>query len=455
MLQGIFSALGLGTPISEAQGGGATPRTPRKQDDEWRRDRRFECQGTGDAPTPRASRPDHEWIEGCEDLRPREPEPAQLDVPEAKKLTMADLCASGSSSSDALSTTLDSSSGELDNDGSRTDGECSPRQPGLRELSPSDEHSSDHAQSKEPQEVMCWALEEQETELERLERVVNHVLEQLRLEGVELPDNICRMEHSVPMQRSHVYRFGTRQLHLNVREAEAGKLLLIVRTGGGFNDFADFCRRHGRLELARWRQSAMRASMSTPLLREESLSTGLNPRRSAEMFCASLRPSLSKPLIKEEPLGTGSRPRRSTDTVLASVLSSSTPRQTSGGGIPKATTPRSTTPRAVTPRAKTPRATGARSTTPRAITPRANTPRATAARSTTPRSTVPCSTTPRCTTPRTRKPGFEEGRVGSTSPRGVQKTESASLLDQARASRMRSCEFLEQARASRVRSCKR
>jgi len=51
--------------------------------------------------------------------------------------------------------------------------------------------------------------------------------------------------------RCFVYGFGTRRLHLAARSTDDGRLVLVVRCGGGFMDFLDFARRHGGLERLR------------------------------------------------------------------------------------------------------------------------------------------------------------------------------------------------------------
>merc|ERR1712118_116140 len=75
-------------------------------------------------------------------------------------------------------------------------------------------------------------------------------IDQLRAAGVALPDNIRRIGNCEDQSHANcfIYSFGTRRLHISVREADAGRLLLVVRCGGGFVDFAEFAMRHGSLE---------------------------------------------------------------------------------------------------------------------------------------------------------------------------------------------------------------
>lgn len=98
----------------------------------------------------------------------------------------------------------------------------------------------------------CWSIPK-ETDIDQIERVVAHFVELLQGEGVALPGNIrlvapCR---EASHRRCFVYRFGTRRLHFATRSLDDGRLLLVVRCGGGFMDFLDFARRHGALERSR------------------------------------------------------------------------------------------------------------------------------------------------------------------------------------------------------------
>jgi hypothetical protein len=98
--------------------------------------------------------------------------------------------------------------------------------------------------------IECWALPGSETQLARMDRVMGAFLDSLRAAGVTLPDNIQRMKQCSDTQHSncYIYSFGMRRLHLATREIEGGRILLVVRCGGGFSDFADFAMRHGSIE---------------------------------------------------------------------------------------------------------------------------------------------------------------------------------------------------------------
>jgi len=100
--------------------------------------------------------------------------------------------------------------------------------------------------------IECW-MKPGETDLQRLDRVMDVFLGKLLESGVVLPDNISRIgkcgqpEHDA----CYVYNFGTRRLHIATREGDAGRLTLVVRIGGGFIDFVEFVRRNGSLEKLR------------------------------------------------------------------------------------------------------------------------------------------------------------------------------------------------------------
>merc|ERR1711953_1262921 len=83
----------------------------------------------------------------------------------------------------------------------------------------------------------------------RMDRVM-FFLERLRESGVTLPENIQRLEPCAEAQHPdcYIYSFGTRRLHIATREGDDGRLSLVVRCGGGFLDFIEFAKRHGKLE---------------------------------------------------------------------------------------------------------------------------------------------------------------------------------------------------------------
>jgi len=111
--------------------------------------------------------------------------------------------------------------------------------------------------SAEPSEILAIASE---TDAERMDRVMTHVLQQLRGAAAQFPDNIERLEaESDPRNKGcFLYSFGTRRLHITVREGDGKKLSLVVRSGGGYLDFAEFVNKNGTLEQAKQRFSDAR-----------------------------------------------------------------------------------------------------------------------------------------------------------------------------------------------------
>jgi hypothetical protein len=98
--------------------------------------------------------------------------------------------------------------------------------------------------------IECWSIPN-EAELDRIERVVGFFVEQLLAAGVPIPENFQRVGRCGARndpQPCYIYRFGTRRLHMNVRESGGGRICLVVRCGGGFLDFAQFARKNGSME---------------------------------------------------------------------------------------------------------------------------------------------------------------------------------------------------------------
>jgi len=104
-------------------------------------------------------------------------------------------------------------------------------------------------------QIECWSVPD-ESQVQRLDRVMDVFLEKL-LEGrVTIPENIKRVEEcSEPGHAScYVYSFGTRRVHITTREHEGGRLTLVVRCGGGYLDFMEFAARHGKVEDLRMKR---------------------------------------------------------------------------------------------------------------------------------------------------------------------------------------------------------
>jgi len=104
--------------------------------------------------------------------------------------------------------------------------------------------------------IECWSIPG-EADRARVERVVGTFIEALQVAAVALPGNIHQIRQCDAVQHAgcFVYSFGTRRLHVATRATEAGRLLLVVRCGGGFIDFIEFARRHGNVELLRQQRS--------------------------------------------------------------------------------------------------------------------------------------------------------------------------------------------------------
>jgi len=97
--------------------------------------------------------------------------------------------------------------------------------------------------------IDCWDVAG-ESDVQRMDRVVGLFLQKLQEANVVLPENFARLGQCEEPQHPgcFVYAFGTRRLHISLREGEGGRLTLVVRCGGGFLDFVGFVRRHGGLE---------------------------------------------------------------------------------------------------------------------------------------------------------------------------------------------------------------
>merc|ERR1719461_221779 len=106
-----------------------------------------------------------------------------------------------------------------------------------------------------------------------MERVMATFVEQLQTAGVVLPGNIQRIEECADPRHPacYVYSFGTRRMHVAARVTDSGRLLLVVRCGGGFIDFVEFVRRHGSLEHLRLERRSGGSSSSNEVIRMSSV----------------------------------------------------------------------------------------------------------------------------------------------------------------------------------------
>eukprot|EP00928_Gymnodinium_smaydae_P042224 TRINITY_DN28461_c0_g1_i1.p1 TRINITY_DN28461_c0_g1~~TRINITY_DN28461_c0_g1_i1.p1 ORF type:complete len:743 (-),score=86.90 TRINITY_DN28461_c0_g1_i1:345-2573(-) len=100
--------------------------------------------------------------------------------------------------------------------------------------------------------IDCWSIPGEE-DRERLDRCLTAFLTALEAAKVQLPGNISRVGDCSDKQHRgcSVFSFGTRRVHLTTRVTESGRILLVVRCGGGYLDFVEFARRHGSLESLR------------------------------------------------------------------------------------------------------------------------------------------------------------------------------------------------------------
>merc|ERR1719401_3250191 len=92
--------------------------------------------------------------------------------------------------------------------------------------------------------------------------------------GVVVPENFQRVGQCGSRrdpQPCFIYRFGTRRLHLNIREGEGGRLCLVVRCGGGFLDFAEFARKNGSAEQLKMVRMQRTSSQGTHVLQVASV----------------------------------------------------------------------------------------------------------------------------------------------------------------------------------------
>jgi len=102
--------------------------------------------------------------------------------------------------------------------------------------------------------IDCWNIPGEE-DLKRIERVMNAYVNALQQADLPLPENIARVQQCGAHPSCHVYKFGTRRVHMATRAGEGGRLLLVVRVGGGYMDFVEYARRHGSLEQLRLKKT--------------------------------------------------------------------------------------------------------------------------------------------------------------------------------------------------------
>lgn len=144
--------------------------------------------------------------------------------------------------------------------------------------------------------IECWSLPG-ESDLARIERVMSVFVEQLVASGVIIPENFERVgrcgARSDP-QPCHIYRFGSRRLHINIRETEGGRLCLVVRCGGGFLDFAEFARKNGSVEQMKFLKLQRRSSQGRDVLQLASVYSNRSRRLKDLSSANAPRPGTSR-----------------------------------------------------------------------------------------------------------------------------------------------------------------
>jgi hypothetical protein len=105
--------------------------------------------------------------------------------------------------------------------------------------------------------IECWSIAG-EDDVSRMERAMLTFVDALRNADVAMPDKIYRIEESKAAQHSNcfVYRFGSRRIQVATKLTDEGRVLLLVRCGGGFIDFVQFSRRHGSLDKVRLQKTS-------------------------------------------------------------------------------------------------------------------------------------------------------------------------------------------------------
>merc|ERR1719350_1427159 len=105
--------------------------------------------------------------------------------------------------------------------------------------------------------IDCWMIPG-ESDVARMERVMATFVEAIHAANLQLPENIRRARRCPQAQHPacFVYTYGTRRLHVATRVTNIGRLLLVVRCGGGFMDFVQFSRKHGGMERVRFNRKA-------------------------------------------------------------------------------------------------------------------------------------------------------------------------------------------------------
>merc|ERR1712232_710682 len=167
------------------------------------------------------------------------------------------------------------------------------------------------------------------------ERAMAFNVRQLVAAGVELPANLHIVDQCKEHRGCFVYRFGTRRLHVTTQAVDDGRLLLVVRCGGGFADFYEFATRHAPSENVKLQRKLATQSQVLRLSRafsKSGLSIGNRNRCSSPAVNATVastqdncnRNSCSSPAVNATVLSAqdiGNRSRCSTPVGNATVAS--------------------------------------------------------------------------------------------------------------------------------------
>lgn len=142
-----------------------------------------------------------------------------------------------------------------------TDSDAAPEAPEEEELAPASELPPEPPRGPVmfgDVAVECWTIPG-ESDISQMERVMTTFVQAMVDANLPLPENIRRVgrcPQGPQHPRCFVYAYGTRRLHVATRTTDIGRLLLVVRCGGGFMDFVQFSRKHGGMERVRFNRKA-------------------------------------------------------------------------------------------------------------------------------------------------------------------------------------------------------
>eukprot|EP00746_Dinoflagellata_sp_MGD_P000349 gnl/MRDRNA2_/MRDRNA2_100626_c0_seq1.p1 gnl/MRDRNA2_/MRDRNA2_100626_c0~~gnl/MRDRNA2_/MRDRNA2_100626_c0_seq1.p1 ORF type:complete len:277 (-),score=64.16 gnl/MRDRNA2_/MRDRNA2_100626_c0_seq1:87-917(-) len=114
--------------------------------------------------------------------------------------------------------------------------------------------------------IECWSVPTFETSGERMEYLVKTLYANMRAVGMIVPEN-CAQVAACESGHGHcfLYQYGTKRVHITERKV-AGRIVLIVRCGGGFLDFVEFSKRYGKIEQSKLARDSDRRVQMTSVL---------------------------------------------------------------------------------------------------------------------------------------------------------------------------------------------